>query len=776
MIADITDSLAVTAAKKALRKGRLISAHDAERVMLALGQDATERTRFVLLATATFLTRIRSGKRLNSDQLTALRLIDGTAAAEYEAQHAARSTARTGAERVAAMVARRSDIGELPEVLDVARREACRFDLERFGVTYCGALLRHAPSARMRPFIEKMQHAILVGGQIHVRWPRGKGKSTWIKIAILWATVYGHRRFAVAFAANRKNATQILNDIWCVLETSAAMLDDFPEVAYPVRCLNGITQRCVTQSYKGARTNIGRTSDMIKLPTVEGSVASGALIVCRGVEAGTRGLVNMDQRPDFLFFDDIQTRKSSCSGSKTDWLEDFVTADAMCMAGHENRIAALMASTPIKPNDLSERFANVDLHPEWITFTTPLIIKWPSNMDLVDEFGRLYYRDLANRDIDLSASKEFYMGIREELEADSELLDPLDGDAKTEVSALHHALILYYKIGREGFMAEYQMQTTRAEEVFALDHGTVASALNHYPRCVVPDECNALVAFCDINAVADAGMRWGVLALGPRRVAAVVAYGRYPETGRLFPERSTLTQQRAAIANGVLAVAQRIAALPLRRANGLRVAPKVLCFDIGWETKTVARAIKTVRAPFPLIAAKGSNWRTYKPYKPGGEARDNVLGVGDHCYLAKSENGEFLSVHADYWREEAQRAFLAPPLQHGSVSLFGDDKTEHYEFAKEVCAEHLADKGTLQNGTESWVWNRTGANHWGDVLSGLFAVASWYRLYDATETVVDRELRSHADQQARPVLRNPARRVPAVNGQQMRQPRFRIAR
>ena len=202
--------------------------------------------------------------------------------------------------------------------------------------------------------------------------------------------------------------------------------------------------------------------------------------------------------------------------------------------------------------------------------------------------------------------------------------------------------------------------------------------------------------------------------------------------------------------------------------------PKAICFDVGWETKTVTSAIKTIPSKIPVIAAKGSGWRTYKPYKPGGEKRDNIIGVGDHCCLAKSENGEYLSIHTDYWREEAQRAWLASPLQHGSISIYGKDKLEHYEFATEICSERLADKGTLQNGTESWVWNKTGRNHWGDVVSGMFAVASWYRLYDATETIVDREIMSNT---ARPAhkLRNTFKKV-QNSAPVLRKPRFRIKR
>lgn len=776
----ITQNRVVNDTIKTLKKGRSIDAVLLVRVrdILSDPENHERLNKIEGLAAGVISGKAKNGRRLNDGELEVLKLLDPVQASLYVTERETRSVAKSTADRVAAHVARRSDIGDIPAVTDAGRREACRLNLALFGITYCGLLLKHAPSANMMPFIDNMQSAILLGGRVHVRWPRGKGKSTWIKIGILWATLYGHRRFAVAFAASGRNAKAILGDIWKALDRSDELLADFPEVCYPVRCIKGVVQRCSTQTYKGNATEICKSVDMLTLPKIPGSIAAGAMIICRGVEAGTRGLVDMDQRPDFLFFDDIQTKKSAGSKSKTDWLEEFISQDAMCMGGHDSSIAALQASTPIKANDLSERFADVDQHPEWITFTTPLIIRWPANTDLVDEFGKLYRKDLANRDLTLSLSRAFFLENETEITAGSELLDPLDGDAKTEINALHHALILYYYIGREGFMAEYQMQTRRTQEVFSLEPATLCRALSGYERCVIPDECRSAVGFCDVNADADSGLRWGVVAFGSGRVASVIAYGRYPEKGRLYPEKSTRTQISIAISQGIAAVARHIAALPVRKSSGRRVPLTALCFDSGWETKVVARTLKTLRAEFSfhLIMSKGFSFKQYKPYKASGEARDGVVGVpGDHFHLSESENGVFLAVHTDYWREEAQRSFLAPPLQPGSCSFYGTDTHLHYDFAEEVCNERLADKGTGQNGTEFWIWTKCGPNHDGDVLSGCYVVAAQYRLYDATETIVERETAT-GNAAANPRRSAPAASLRAASAPNRFKARYALAR
>ena len=682
-------------------------------------------------------------RRISSDQVEWMAQLDPETTALWKVDSEKKSVAKSGADRVAAHVAKRSDIGQLPAVVDPERRERCRYNLRLFGVTYGRKLLKHDPSDEMQKFIDGIQSAILNGGLIQVRWPRGKGKSAWVKIAIVWAIAYHHRQFIVAFAANGKAAEAIIDDIWTLVETSDQLFEDFPALCHPVRALDGIVQRCATQNYNGKRTKIYKGVKVIKFAKLEGTDELGFQVVARGVEAGTRGLVDMDMRPDFIFFDDIQTRKTALSVSKTNWLEDFVKQDAMGLAGHDRSIAAAMADTPIAENDLSERHADKNQHPEWITITAPLIIKWPKNLELIDAFEEMYKRDIANNDFTLTMSKAFYIEHQVEIEEGTEVLDPMDGD-ESEVSAMHHALNLYCKIGKEGFFSEYQMQTRRECDMVQIDADTVSRRLNTYEMCVLPLECRAFVAYCDVNAVASGGLRWAVMAVGPRRVCTIAAYGRYPKRGRLYPEKSTETQRKIAIAQGIVAVYNTINALPLRTAVGKNLIPTALCVDSGWETKVVCSAIRSINSRFPVIPSKGFGWKNYKPYKRNGEQISGVISMGDHCHLSQSENGVFLAVHTDYWKEEMQRSLLAPPLQPGSLSMWGNDHTLHYDLASEICNEKLSAKFQRPDGQEQWDWSKSGLNHWCDVITGCFYVASWYRLYDATESIIGQELRNNA--------------------------------
>lgn len=680
---------------------------------------------------------------------------DGLAAcdSDYTDETPDAPAARSTAERVRDYVERSNDIGDPPPVVNPARRAACENDLVRFGVTYCSAFLDHPPSERMCEFIRAMQATILTGGKVHLRLPRGKGKTTWTKIAMIWAASYAHRRFLVVISATASDAQAIISDVLSVLDSGETYLEDFPEIAHPFHMLEGIAQRCASQHIAGARTDIEITGNRITLPTVSGSASSGITLRARGVKGSLRGLVSGRQRPDFVFLDDPQTRKDATSVSETAKFLAVVRGDIDGLAGHNRAMATVIATTPVAPNDGSSHLANPDEFPDIRTMTVPLILSFPRRLDLWDEFAALFRNDSLAGDLAHTGSREFYRANRAAMDDGCEVLDPADGDPKTEESAIHHAFVRRCVLGETAFNAEYQMIVARPDAAFRLDPSFVVRRLNSFPRCTIPLLCGECVAFCDVNI--DAGLRWGVLSVGRRNVAALVAYGRYPETGRVASENASETQIASALAAAMASVTRIIASLPLMYGR-TRKQPQALVFDGGYMTSTVAAYCATARAPFKLAWAKGFGGAVYRP-------SDKIAQPGDHVHASASENGVFLAVCADYWREFSQRALLAEPLQPGSLSFYGRDPLEHARLADEICAEVLESKITGVNGKPIWRWTTTGDNHYGDVVSGCFAVASWYRLLAPAETLVSEALVEAAgDETAQSPEVQPSRMLPSL--------------
>lgn len=165
-------------------------------------------------------------------------------------------------ERGRRRLSRGADIGEIPPVVDPARRESCRLDLERFLTTYFPFSTGLSPfSDDHRRVIKRIQDCIIGGGRFTNAVYRGFAKSTISENALLWAILYGHRRFGGIFAAESDLAAKAINSIRTELSDNDLLFDDFPEVCHPVRALegkpNGATRRPTAAS--GRISGGGRT-------------------------------------------------------------------------------------------------------------------------------------------------------------------------------------------------------------------------------------------------------------------------------------------------------------------------------------------------------------------------------------------------------------------------------------------------------------------------------------------------------------------------------------
>lgn len=713
----LSDSIALARTRETLARGRCLSLEQAKLLLATEGNP--NRDRQIERAIANTCAALSEGRKVSADHIQALRLL---APGINPGALRPASSAKSGAERQAAMVTRQNNIAPIPDPVDVQRRMAAEEDLVAWGTTYCAPLLKHAPSERMATIARRIQAAIESGGKVHLRIPRGKGKSTWLKIAVLWSVLSGRRRFVAIIAATGQAAETLVDDIkGMIASLSRELREDYPEVCYPIAALENSPQRAKRQHVNGEPTSIVIRAKRLQLPTVTGSPASGATIVASGLTAAIRGMTRLSDRPDLILLDDPQTRDSAESQTETDKRERLITGDIYGLESAGKPAAMLMSSTPIAPNDLSVRFADPKLHPEWITESHRLVESWPDRMDLWETFAAIYRQETIAGDISRTESTRFYGANRAAMDAGASLFDDLE-HGSSELSALHHIMLQRLAMSPEVFAAEYQMTVQAASDLIRIDADTVATKLNGHPPYTIPLQCTAAIAYVDVNAAAKSGLRWTVTAVSTNNVAAVVDYGRYPSAGRLYPPDATQTDIADAISRGLQAIANHLAAMPLNRA-GQPVKLYALAIDGGWQTAAVSAFVAAAagRLPFQVIWTKGFGYRMYRP-------SNRYAQEGNHVHLSRSENGYFLAIHADYWREWTQRALLAQPLQRGSLSLFGSDPRRHTAYAEELSAERLTDRGTDSRGQEFWTWEASGPNHYGDTCSGSLAVAAWYRL------------------------------------------------
>ncbi len=626
-------------------------------------------------------------------------------------------------------------------------KESCRFDLARFGWYYCRRVLKHRPSKDLTEgLIRNTQNTILGGGQVVEEDGRGTGKTTWIaQIAAIWAILYGHRRYPLLISATAKQGRKNLRTIKRLIARSKAILQDFPAIAVPLQAIGGIAQRAAAQRYKGVPTDVEWVADQIRMPMCRDDAGvpldrgCGAIIGSIGIGGAVRGSNEDGQRPDFLIFDDPQTKKIAHSPKLVKDVINYIHQDALQLGGHDRVMSAFVTTTPQCYGDVATELTSQTKHPEWSVFIRPFVKQLPPNWrELAAEFCAEYADDQAEHDTRFSRSTAWYKRNRAAF-AGMETVDPLQYDPSLEVDVIHHVLNLRAKLGEQSFNAEIMMSVADVDSEISIDADRVAKSVNGAPRGVCPPGTDSVVGFVDVNIRKGKGLSWGLVAFGPGRVAACIAYGRYPERGPVCaPNASDLARNRA-VAAAIRVVVAKIANLRIRDAKGRSVSIRALGFDRGYLPGVVHRTLyvlrKTTPIPFPMVAVRGFPWNKF------GVRKKDMLRRGDHVFATRSQYGEYLAEMAPYWREIMQSGFLETPLMPGSFSLYGTNPAEHFEVANEICAEKLVRKYVVESrfgrSETAWDWIEQGDNHYCDVFTGCFAIASWYHCYDALSASID---------------------------------------
>ena len=176
----------------------------------------------------------------------------------------------------------------------------------------------------------------------------------------------------------------MLESIKTELDRNDLLLEDFPEVVYPIQCLDGIANRCSGQLYQGQRTRIGWTAREVVLPTIPGSKASAAIIKVAGITGRIRGM--KFKRPTATrsgrrWWSSTTRRRTSRPGVSPSAPRGRASWPVLCWAwpGPGKKIAGVMPCTVIRPEDMADRILDRDKHPQWQGERTKMVYTFPTN-------------------------------------------------------------------------------------------------------------------------------------------------------------------------------------------------------------------------------------------------------------------------------------------------------------------------------------------------------------------------------------------------------------
>lgn len=609
------------------------------------------------------------------------------------------------------------DIAPLPEVVNPGRRKRAEKSLEYFCKTYFKDKFSLTLGPVHKKALKLIEKVVLFGGLFALAMPRGSGKTTNCEVGALWAAICGHRDYIFFVGAAENSALSSLETIKTELESNDLLLEDFPEICYPIRCLEGISHRCRGQLLNNKRTHISWTKKYVVFPDTPGAAGAQARIECRGITGRIRGAKfdrpnGVSVRPDLVVIDDPQTDESAKSPAQNAKREAVLSGAILELAGPTETIAGLMPCTVIERDDLADRILNSELHPEWTGIRTSAIINWPTDKDLWKEYAKLYKTEPGE-------AAAFYRKNRRAMDKGAKVYWPArkkDGD----VSALQ-SLMNVWITKPEIFLAEYQNQPKDAaedlpERITAAD---VVAKVGACKRNEIPPETTALTVFVDIGWDR---LHYVTLAAWAGFNSAVVSYGIYPERGSL---RDVAGSPEAAVTVGLTALDQLLFGATFRGPGGDYQVDRVM-IDAGNLASTVYSFIPKSPNRNKIIASHGEyigpNSAPISKFKrkPGETIGDEWISYIHRQY----KNFRFLRYDTNYWKLFTHRRILTPSGDPGEMVLFTG--ADHWEFARQVAESET--KQPLKGKTGRVVWEfkqRPGReNHFLDCIVGAAVAAS----------------------------------------------------
>ncbi len=653
------------------------------------------------------------------------------------AQHRERTRARQASLSVLGR-----DIGKMAPVENRRRRNRCVKNYQEFCETYFPATFYLPWSDDHLKVIATIQAVVIHGGLYALAMPRGGGKSSLCEVACIWALLAGHRGFVVMVSAERSLAEQALESIKSELEHNDKLLGDFPEVCYPIRCLDGIHQRAGGQLYRGERTLIGWTAHEIVLPTIPNSKAAGGIIRVCGITGRIRGMKykkpdGQAVRPELALVDDPQTDESAASPAQNAARERILAGAILGLAGPGKKIAALVPTTVIAIDDMADRILDRDKHPEWQGERTQMVYRFPTDTALWDQYGDLLREGLASGANGKTATA-FYAKHREAMDAGA-VVAWKERHNPDELSALQHAMNLRLRSpeSERAFWAEYQNRplSELPEDSEALTAEQIGAKCNRYARRLVPAYATHVVAFIDVHKKA---LLYVVAAFADNFTGAIIDYGAYPDQGRDYFTLADCRQTLARAAPGTGFEAMIYAGL--ETATAAVVDREYLCdgggvlrverclIDANWgdSRDTVYQFCRESRHAALLYPSHGVGiGPQHLPLSDRTPKIGDRTGYNWRIPKIKSRGSvRHVLFDANQYKTFVQSRLRVGMGDVGCLSLFGTGPGRHRMFIDHLLAEYGTDISSRERSVKVWSRIPNRDNHWLDGTVGVCVAAS----------------------------------------------------
>jgi predicted phage terminase large subunit-like protein len=199
------------------------------------------------------------------------------------------------------------------------RKFLCENSFILFAIYYFSQYFKY-PLADYHYEMGQDLHDLLEGKVREVAWImfRESGKTSFAKLFVIWCIAHNKKRYINVDSFDKENAERILFDIAFELTNNAKLRQDYGVLFSKERSINDIKQN--------------RINNFV--------TENGIRIEAHSTQESVRGRIHLNQRPDFLIFDDIETNKTKDSEAYTKQVQSHIT-EAMSGMSPEGSILYL---------------------------------------------------------------------------------------------------------------------------------------------------------------------------------------------------------------------------------------------------------------------------------------------------------------------------------------------------------------------------------------------------------------------------------------------------
>ena len=132
---------------------------------------------------------------------------------------------------------------------------------------------------------------------------RESAKTTFAKLFVIWCIAYKKKKYINVDSFDKENAERILFDVVYELMNNKKIKADFPKLFTKKRALDDVKQT--------------RVNNFV--------TENGIRVEAHSTQESVRGRIHLDQRPDMLIADDIETNKTKDSEAYTKQVRDHIS-------------------------------------------------------------------------------------------------------------------------------------------------------------------------------------------------------------------------------------------------------------------------------------------------------------------------------------------------------------------------------------------------------------------------------------------------------------------